>query len=136
MEQIIGNDIKRSEIEAFLLQLGFKDVGHGFEINHNGMRWVAQFAGKELHISVYPLDPVSLRVEWGRFRRIEYMHGIESVIEMILNMTPIYSSMGDCRPEIPDCIITELCRSGLVFFNQIKLTQNEFCEPEEELSKQ
>jgi hypothetical protein len=76
MEQIIGNNIKRSEIEGFLLQLGFKDVGHGFEINHNGMRWVAQFAGKELHISVYPLDPISLRVEWSRFRRIEYMHGI------------------------------------------------------------
>jgi hypothetical protein len=98
MEQIIGNDIKRSEIETFLLQLGFKDVGHCFEIKQNRMHWVARFTVKELHISVYPLDPISLRVEWSRFRRIEYMHGISCVIELILNVSPIYQSMGDIRP--------------------------------------
>lgn len=133
MEQIIGKDIKRSEIEKLLLQLGFKDVGHCLEIKQNGMHWVARFAGKELHISVYPLDPVSLRVEWGRFRRIEYMHGIESVIELILNVSPIYQSMGDIRPEIPDCIRNELCRSGLVFINQSKLFENKSCHPEEKI---
>jgi hypothetical protein len=116
--------------------LGFKDVGHGFEINHNGMRWVAQFAGKELHISVRPLDSALDHIQWGRFRRIEYMHGISCVIELILNVSPIYQSMGDIRPEIPDCIRNELARNGIVLFNQIKLTQNEFCQPEEDISTQ
>lgn len=128
----LGN-LTRSEVESFLLQLGFEKIDSRFEIKHDCLLWSAIFSLQELHINVRPLDRNLKGIEWNKIRRIENINGIGCIAEMMLNVYPAHESTGCAGIEIPDCAKIELSRNGMIFFSQSKLSENKYCDPEEQI---
>lgn len=136
MKQSAINHSSVSEIEKFLIELGFKKIGSWFQIIDNKMSWLARFLEKELHIVVCQKDTPLSGPIWNSSRGIEYVNGIESIAEMMQGVHLVEESFLCARPEIPDCVRYHLIQNRYVFLNKIKLTQNEFCQPEEDISTQ